>query len=475
MFVAGYFNGSPIDAISRGYGVFKSDFFAIIDPVFDHDLTNWSIVINDLWPSHFEGFNYIGLGNIGAFLLVLFILIKKKNKNETFKTINNNYEYIFLFIIFSFWSFTTNFTIAGTDIFNIPLNKYLYGLLSIFGATGRFLWPPIYMLIIFSIIYIFRYFKDNKKYYIIIFFIAVQLVDIYPKIKSNFVEKKELKIDKLEFTDTVWKSVSEDYDKLRTTYLFNNYGPMFSKLSKFITAYNVKSTDIILNASMSRVNAAKARYNLNDLFNKGLVQENTAYIVDNLGHLKHLKYIFSFHDVGFFYRNNLWIMLPKKKKDMNIKDVDRFNKINFKKIESNRMYKLNISEKENFLGLGWTHNFDKEGVWSEGNIATLMLNLDKIKKKNHVFKANIKKYDLNLNDNYICKIFINKKLKKVVNLNQMKKNDILEFKIDQNEINSETVINFKFEGLISPYDRMISPDARKLGILIKNFAVNELK
>jgi hypothetical protein len=57
----------------------------------------------------------------------------------------------------------------------------------------------------------------------------------------------------------------------------------------------------------------------------------------------------------------------------------------------------------------------------------------------------------------------------------MKKNDTLEFKIDQNEINSETVINFKFEGLISPYDRMISPDARKLGILIKNFAVNELK
>ena len=39
---------------------------------------------------------------------------------------------------------------------------------------------------------------------------------------------------------------------------------------------------------------------------------------------------------------------------------------------------------------------------------------------------------------------------------------------------SSTVIDFKFDGLISPFDMMINPDARKLGILLKNFSINKI-
>ena len=52
---------------------------------------------------------------------------------------------------------------------------------------------------------------------------------------------------------------------------------------------------------------------------------------------------------------------------------------------------------------------------------------------------------------------------------------MLKFNIDKNEISSSTLIDFKFEGLVSPFDMKVNPDARKLGILIKNFSINELK
>ena len=475
MFVVGYFESTPINSISTGYGKYKADFLSIIDPAF-HSGIGWSFFIKDPWSSHLEGFNYIGLGNIGILLFILIILIKKISKKNMFQTIRNNFDYLFLLVIFSLWAFTTNFSIAGVDIFNIPINnKYLYGALSIFAASGRFLWPPIYLLMIFSLVHIFRYFKDNKKYYVIIIIIIIQLIDIYPKINSNFIEKNTIKLTKPKFTDNIWKIISKDYDKLRTTYLYNNYGPIFGQLSYFIYGKNIKATDIILNASMSRVSAAQARYDLIDLFKNGLVLEDTAYIVDNIGHLKHLKYIFTNSNVGFFYRNNLWIMLPNRKSTMTKEDVDSINKVDFNRVVANKTYQLNFSNREEFLGLGWTHNFNKTGVWSEGQVATLMLNLSKLKKNNYLFKANIEKYKLNTNSKYELKIFINNKLKQSLSFSEDDKNKILEFKIGKDEIIDSTVIDFRFEGLISPFDMMINPDARKLGMLLKNFSVSELK
>ena len=475
MFVVGYFETSPVNSISTGYGIYKSDFLSIIDPAF-RNYTSWSLFIDDPWPSHMEGFNYIGLGNIVIFFFIFFILIKKIYKKELFQTIKYNFDYFVILIIFSLWAFTTNFSIAGINIFNIPINnKYLYGLLSIFGCTGRFLWPPIYMLLIFSIINIFSSLKNNNKYYVVIILIIIQLVDISPKINSNFIEKNSIKIVKPKFTDNVWKIISKDYDKLRTTYLFNNYGPIFVKLGYFISGNNIKATDIILNASMSRANAAKARYDLYNIFNKGLILKDTAYIVDNLGHLKHLKYIFGKSDVGFFYRKDLWIMLPNKKNSMSSEDINRINKINFSNIKKNKIYKLKFSEKEKFLGLGWTHNFNKDGVWSEGPSATLMFNLEKLKKNNYTFNADIERYKLNKNNNYKLSVFINNKLKKNINLNQNDKNNKLELMIGINELINPTIIEFKLEGLISPFDLRINPDARKLGFLLKNFSINEVQ
>ena len=52
-------------------------------------------------------------------------------------------------------------------------------------------------------------------------------LDVVPKIlKSN-----------------IWKELPRNFDNLRTTYLFNNYGPIFLSLDYFLGTSNIKKTN----------------------------------------------------------------------------------------------------------------------------------------------------------------------------------------------------------------------------------------
>lgn len=469
MFIVGYFESNPVNAISRGYGQFNSDILSILDPAFD-DSPSWSIIFHDLWPSTLEGFNYIGLGNI--ILLGLFSIIFFKNKNKIYTTLYKNYEIILITIIFCLWSFTSNLSIAGYNIISIPItNKYIYGLLSIFAATGRFLWPVIYILIFFSLIVLYKYLKNSYTNLIILALIFIQIFDMYPILHSKYNSNKNIQNKTEKFDDIIWNDISNNFKKLRTTYLFNNYGPIFAKISYFLSNSNINSTDIVLNASMSRSKAAKSRYELNMNLNNRYIPEDTVYIIDNIGHLAHLKYLFNKKEVGFFNRNNLWIMIPNYKKFMTQQDKIALNNVSFNQIYLNTKYQLNFDRKDQFLGLGWTHNFDNIGVWSEGPISSLMFDLSQLPLKNYKFEINFEKFKYNKNKDFTMEIFINDKLKEKIYLSQINDTKNLILKLNKNELKKNTIISFKFEGLTSSFEQLINPDARKLGILIKNFSI----
>ena len=63
--------------------------------------------------------------------------------------------------------------------------------------------------------------------------------------------------------------------------------------------------------------AAQVRYNLIENINNEKLPTDTAYIIDNLGHLKQLKKQFSEKNYGFLFRDNFWMVLPGKKELMN--------------------------------------------------------------------------------------------------------------------------------------------------------------
>ena len=137
---------------------------------------------------------------------------------------------------------------------------------------------------------------------VILIVLFTQIIDITPGIENHRFKKNEKTTVKTK--DPIWKIIKKDFDTIRTTYLYNNYGELFSKFSKIISDMDGIKTDIILNAAMDRQKAASVRYNLIKNINNNVLPDNTAYLIDNLGHLKQLKMEFIDQNYGFFYRDN---------------------------------------------------------------------------------------------------------------------------------------------------------------------------
>ena len=296
--------------------------------------------------------------------------------------------------------------------------------------------------------------------------LIVQISDISVGIFKNSLNSKKFVNDYPK--NKIWEKIDKNFEEIRTTYLFNNYGPLFSNFSLILGNLKNIKTDIILNAAMDRAKAAKVRYELVKNINEGKLISTRAYLVDNLGHLKQLRRHFLKKNYGFLYRDNFWIVLPGQKELMNKNDYKELNKISISQIEFNRQYNLNF--RGDFLGFGWTHNFGKSGVWSEGEYSDLLFKLPKSQKELQL-KLNFSSYIKNLNENFLVKIFINEKITETI---YIKDKDNAEINLNNFSNASEVLIKFKFENLVSPWELLESPDARKLGILLKSFTVKEI-
>ena len=100
----------------------------------------------------------------------------------------------------------------------------------------------------------------------------------------------------------------------------------------------------------------------------------------------------------------------------------------------------------------------------------LLFKLPKSKKELQL-KLNFSSYIKNLNENFLVKIFINEKITETI---YIKDKDNAEINLNNFSNASEVLIKFKFENLVSPWELLESPDARKLGILLKSFTVKEI-
>ena len=171
------------------------------------------------------------------------------------------------------------------------------------------------------------------------------------------------------------------YKNLMTTNPVN-YNKHFDKFAYFIENNKIEKTNLVKLARLDRSKAAKNRYELINKFTEKNLDNNTFYIIDGVGHLLTLKEIFKDDDVGFFIKDNIWVMTDGQKNLMTQNDKYELNNTLLQKINFDKKVEI-INEKEKFLGLGWSHNFDNNGAWSEGKRSNLIFNL--VDTKNEVY------------------------------------------------------------------------------------------
>ena len=479
LYIVGYFEIRMADSLGLGFGDYKLNILSIFDGANTYHDISWSWFLPDLKLSpgeEMEGFNYFGLGQIGMIIFALFIYFIKNNK-KNFLDIKQSKEIKFLIIIsvlFTFWSLSNKIALGSYTLLEIPLNKYIFGALSLIKATGRVFWIVNYFLLILSILIIYKSFNKRNSLLLIFLFLTVQAIDVSAGIK-NSINKRIYKSDKSTvLNDKIWDDLFKKYKDLRTTYPISWSG-FFGDFSYAIEKYNMKKTDLVILVRTNRKKISEARYDLYKNFKEKNLNINSVYIINGKNHLRHLKHIFKNEDVGFYYRDNFWLMVANEKEKMSSGDKELFQKIKPKLLTINETKNLFFEENNSYYGLGWSHNFRKVGIWSEGKHSSLLFSIDKnygnlkleiscmpyINKKNKILE-----FDIYVNDAF------NKKVKLEPNI-EANKDQKIEILINKDLIkgNGEVKIDFDFKNLTSPYEALESPDSRKLGILAKSIGL----
>jgi len=328
-----------------------------------------------------------------------------------------------------------------------------------------------YLLVILSIVIIFKCFNKKKSFLIISIFLIIQIIDISAGLK-NYIRFIKPFNETIDLNDEIWKDLSIKNKILKTTY-FINWSKLQTTFSFFIEKHNIEKTNIVALGKMNRKAAADSRYKEYDNFRNKIVPPNTIYLVDSLGHLRHLKHIFANQNVGFFYRDNIWAMVLNEKERMSDNDILAFDEIKPKLLTMNQKQNMFFEDKDNFYGLGWSHNFKKPGIWSEGYSSTLLFGVAKIDGDLQL-EIYCNPYITEKNNTLEFDIYVNDSFNKNMKLTN-KQGEKFEILIKKDSIkNNEIKIDFEFKNPISPYEVLESPDSRKLGMLVKNIVINPI-
>ena len=473
MYLSGYFMMPTIQTLGVGYGNLKLNLLGILDPYHLQSplgFDSWSLFLPDL-PSktgEHEGFSYLGLGII-LLLLVCIYLIYLNYKLEK-KLLFNVYKkktYIFIFFIFLFLSLSNNIDFGNYELLHIEINKYIYGLLSVLRASGRMFWASYYLILIFCIIFMFKNLSAKKNILILSFLLLIQIIDTSNGYKQLLFSKK-FQPNFLSLNDSFWKEILVKKNTIRTTYV-RNATEIFKPLAYYLSENNIK-TDIFWLSRYNREIAAQSRYDLYKKLNDGEI-DNIPYIVWKNNHLLNIKEIFKEKNLGFFLRDNFWVVIPNKKEVMRENDLKEYNKIDFPIIQLNKKIIPTKNQFSEFFGLGWTHNLSESGVWSEGYISTILFKIDPANNENIFLEIEVEPALIGNNKPKFT-VFINNTLEKAYDLNEELDLNKIALKLKKN-INNVYKIDFKFSNIVSPLESLQSPDARKLGLLIKSIILKK--
>lgn len=146
MFCLGAFYGEG-SYMDGGLGIYSSNLNTFFNPaVYSKFLKQMNVNDGEL-----EGFGYLGLGMIlGLFFAVFFVIYKIDSKETLKKYWKNRYPLIIgcllTFCAACFLAVCPVVALNGRILFTIPYPHFLFSALSIFRASGRFIWVAVYII-----------------------------------------------------------------------------------------------------------------------------------------------------------------------------------------------------------------------------------------------------------------------------------------------------------------------------------------
>jgi hypothetical protein len=188
------------------------------EPIPNHFIENFSVLNFDLGgvQGNYDAFLYLGLGLLLFLAVGLYFFFHIKSPTSIIETLIKKKILLVYLIAISAYAVTYKISIGNYQL-DLGDPKLLRWALSIFRASGRFMWIIAYFLIILTLILVV---KSVKREYLSAFILAVvliQFIDLYPSLGDRSAALSELTITSVSINSELranFKELAEGKDTL---------------------------------------------------------------------------------------------------------------------------------------------------------------------------------------------------------------------------------------------------------------------
>ena len=467
MYILGYFSLNLDDGLGWGYGYFNLNLNSFFNPSGQTNSANFSwstfFPIRDYQNGEIEGFSYLGISGIIFFVIfILNIFLKKYN------IIYTNKKIILICVLFFFLSISNNINIGSFNILTIPINNFLYAIMSSIRASGRLIWPVYYLVFIVGIVFIYKNFNKKISFIVILSLFFLQIVDLSKGLSNYKFGKQYISSEKKTLIkNKIWHGLSDNFSQIRLLEP-KNQSKIYQSLSKILSKENFLKTDIIYLARVNRQAITDKKYELTKLFNeKNLnIFEDTLFVSDNVNSIRYLQYIYK--DQLYYYNlDNLWV-ISKKIINQNTLEKSKILKGGYL-LDLNNKKTITFKNKDLIPGLGWKLEDNYDGLILDGFQSGILIKITGEQcKVSSYLKLNIEKYYSNFNDPIKFKLIINGKEKKDLIIDRNNKNFSMIFDCINEKSNSLLFVVDKPKSL---FDLKEGLNRSKRSIVLKSISV----
>lgn len=157
-----------------------------------------------------EGFAYLGAGFLFLLLMIPVLIFCKFPKNELAVCRNKIFALLVIILISAIVAISPVITFGENVIWEIPLPESVFKLWSVFRASGRVIWTPVYIIMLCSCIFLCRLLNKKMLVCTLLFTLLLQGYDMKQVLYSiNKEYNQETEYQSLLQDVDFWNAVSE--------------------------------------------------------------------------------------------------------------------------------------------------------------------------------------------------------------------------------------------------------------------------
>ena len=265
------------DPSDSGFGTYRTSLTSLFDPKVNNAFS-FSRFFPDLGnlPGSEEGFAFLSFTVITLLLISIPIVFKGNHPLLS----QNNIGLILATIGMGVFSLSNRISVLQRELFVYPIPSQLRKLIDPFRSSGRFVWPLIYLLILFGLISIMTIMQKHKNWgtLVLVVLLSVQIfesVGIFNNVRQRFTEIK--------FTPQLlsprWDELAQNYDHLVAIPPLNN-DPGWFELALLANKWGL-STNTTYLARFNQLDFDLAKSKTQDDLENFQFDPKTLYILTN--------------------------------------------------------------------------------------------------------------------------------------------------------------------------------------------------